>query len=219
MIPRALCFSIALAVLPLAAAADQVRLLAIGDSLTAGYGLAPRDGLVPQLQGWLRKRGHDVLVLNAGISGDTTEGGAKRVTAEIRANHPDAVIVELGGNDLLMDLPPRIPEANLDSILTQIDAAGLPALLVGIGRPERNERLRRSWAEIWPRLGARHGVLVHDNLYGPLLLLPESQRAHVLQEDQIHASKAGVAMIVEALGPRVEALIAEVEASKLAVGG
>jgi len=216
---RPLLLSLALAAAPLVALAEPVRILAFGDSLTEGYGLAPEVGLVPQLQHWLDARGHDALILNGGGSGDTTADGAARIDATIRRGEPDAVIVELGGNDLLSGVSPRRAERNLDVILTRIGDRNLPTLLVGIAGRERDEARGRAWAEIWPRLARKHGALLLENLYGPFFSLPEHELGRVLQPDQVHASEAGVAMIVEALGPRVEALIAETEARKLIAAG
>ena len=103
-------------------AAEPLRILAFGDSLTEGYGLRHRDGLVPQLQNWLDARGHEVVVLNGGLSGDTTAGGRVRIGYSLARHKPDAVIVELGGNDLLMGFSPKMVEKNLDSILDQAGA-------------------------------------------------------------------------------------------------
>lgn len=216
---RALSLGLALAAAPLAATADPLRILAFGDSLTAGYGLAPEDGLVGQLQSWLTTRGHDVLIVNGGVSGDTTSDGRARIGETILRDQPDAVIVELGGNDLLMGRSPKEVEDNLDAVLDQIGASKLPVLLVGIAAPTRDARLRRDWADIWPRLAQRHDTLLLENLYGPFFTLTKRELAHALQQDHVHASKAGVAMIVEALGPQVEALIEQTEARGMAVGG
>jgi len=217
---RPLLLSLALAAAPFGAVAEPMRILAFGDSLTEGYGLAPEVGLVPQLQHWLDARGYDVLVLNGGASGDTTADGAARIDATIRRGQPDAVIVELGGNDLLSGVSPRRAERNLDVILSRIGDRNLPALLVGIAGRERDEAQGRAWAEIWPRLARKHRALLLENLYEPFFTLPERELATVLQPDQVHASEAGVALIVEALGPSVEALIAETEARKpVAAGG
>lgn len=105
---RVLVLLVVLAAVP--AAAGPLRILAFGDSLTEGYGLPRKDGLVPQLQAWLDARGHDVLVLNGGLSGDTATGGRVRIGHSLARHRPDAVIVELGGNDLLLGLAPAMVE-------------------------------------------------------------------------------------------------------------
>lgn len=201
---------LALAAGPLAAA--PLRILAFGDSLTEGLGLPRSKGLVPQLQAWLKARGHDVVVLNGGLSGDTTAGGRVRIGYSLARHKPDAVIVQLGGNDLLMGFSPGSAEKNLDSILDQAATGGKPLLLVGIALPQQDAPLRDDWAAIWPRLGARHDALVFPNLYQPLYDQPGEAYMSLLQKDGMHASEKGVALIVGQLGPRVEALIARAEA-------
>lgn len=216
---RALALLLAMTAAPLAAQAEQIRLLAFGDSLTAGYGLNQADGLVPRLQAWLDARGHDVVVLNGGLSGDTTAGGRARIERSLARHDPDAVMVELGGNDLLYDLGVAGAEDNLDAVLTAATQGGRPVLLVGIAKPDRDEARRRSWAELWPRLAQRHGTLVYDNLYMPLFSLPQSELPRMMQGDGVHASAHGVRLVVEALGPQVEALLAQVQRKRQAAGG
>ena len=120
-----------LLILPLQAMAEEVRILALGDSLTAGYGLPEESGFVPQLQGWLNDHGEDVVIVNAGVSGDTTAGGLSRVewslTPEI-----DAMIVALGGNDVLRGVDPASTRKNLEGILAVADARDLPVLVIGL---------------------------------------------------------------------------------------
>lgn len=99
-----------------AAQADTVTIAALGDSLTQGYGLVPEEGFVPQLQGWLEAQGADVNVINAGVSGDTTAGGLSRVAWTLTPD-VDAMIVALGGNDLLRGIDPDVSRANLNGIL------------------------------------------------------------------------------------------------------
>ncbi|WP_199260781.1 arylesterase [Paracoccus binzhouensis] len=213
MILKALVLFLALAVAPVASAAP-LRILAFGDSLTEGYGLPARDGLVPQLQAWLQARGHDAVVLNGGLSGDTTAGGRVRIGYSLARHKPDAVIVELGGNDLLLGFTPKMVEGNLDSILEQAGQGGRPLLLVGIALPDAEAPQREAWAGIWPRLGTRHGALVLENLYQPLYDGPGEAYMSLLQSDGLHASAQGVRLIVETLGPKVEELIARAEARR-----
>ncbi|QAR27544.1 arylesterase [Paracoccus denitrificans] len=209
---RTLVLILALAAVP--AAATPLRILAFGDSLTEGYGLPRKDGLVPQLQDWLRARGHDVLVLNGGLSGDTTAGGRVRIGYSLARHKPDAVIVELGGNDLLMGFAPQMVEGNLDSILGQAGRGGRPLLLVGIASPDHDDPLRRDWAGIWPRMATQHDALLMENLYQPLFDLPGDGYKAMLQPDGLHASAKGVGLIVQSLGPKVEALIEKAEARR-----
>jgi acyl-CoA thioesterase I len=195
-------------------AAEEVTIAALGDSLTQGYGLREGDGFVPQLQAWLRDRGHDVTVLNAGVSGDTTAGGLARVgwtlTPEV-----DAMIVALGGNDLLRAIPPETSRANLDGILQAANAAGIDVLLIGLQAPGNyGPEFQQGFNAMYPDLAAQYDALHVDNFLGALNDAAGGDRraafAAYMQPDGIHPNAAGVALIVEDLGPEVERLIARV---------
>ena len=189
----------------------QITVLALGDSLTAGYGLPGDQGFVPQLQAFLAAKGLDVKIINAGVSGDTTAGGLSRtdwsLTPEV-----DAVIVNLGGNDLLRGIDPRESRANLDAILAKLKAQGLPVLLVSLRAPGNyGADFKTSFDAIYPDLAAKYGAVLADNYFVPVinpqtrLLDPE-----YMQADGIHPNAKGVAKILEALGPKVEDLLAQV---------
>lgn len=193
---------------PTAAAAPAPRILAFGDSLTAGYGLPADKGLVPQLQQWLAEQGTPATILNGGLSGDTTYGGRVRIGLSLRRHAPDAVIVELGGNDMLLGWSSDQAEANLDAILTQAGQNNRPLLLVGIHAPGRRADWRAGWAAIWPRLAQRHDALLLPDLYAPLAAIPRDQRGDVMLADGVHPSAKGAALLVQALGPQVQNLIA-----------
>lgn len=178
------------------------RILAFGDSLTAGHGLKPGEGLVPRLGDWLERQGRPARILDAGLSGDTTYGGRVRIGWSLRQG-ADAVIVQLGGNDMLMGISPQRAEANLDAILTRAaGAAGRPLLLVGIRSPDGHPQ-GREWAALWPRLAARHGCLLLADLYAPLAAVPAAARGQYLLADGLHPSARGIDLIVPALGPKV----------------
>ncbi|HSG55806.1 MAG TPA: GDSL-type esterase/lipase family protein, partial [Paracoccaceae bacterium] len=113
------------------AAAQEVTLVAFGDSLTQGYGLIEQEGFVPQLRDWLSGQGEEVRVVNAGVSGDTTAGGAARVAWTLTPE-VDAMIVSLGGNDLLRGVAPEVSRGNIETILQVAQAAGVKVLLVGM---------------------------------------------------------------------------------------
>lgn len=115
--------------------AEPVTIAALGDSLTQGFGLPPEDGLVPQLQRWLEANGAEVTLINAGVSGDTTAGGLARIDWTL-TDEVDALIVALGGNDVLRGIAPEAVRANLDGILTKATARDLPVLLVGTEAPQ-----------------------------------------------------------------------------------
>lgn len=192
--------------LPVAAAAEPLTLVAFGDSLTQGYGLPPDQGLVPQLQAWLQARGADVTVINAGVSGDTTAGGASRIdwtlTPEV-----DAMILTLGGNDMLRGIDPAEARRNLDMILTATEARDLPVLLVPMQAPGNyGPDYKRDFDAMYPDLAARHGALLADSFFAPLLDTGADPAA-VMQPDGIHPNADGVAMIVAGLGPQVLTLL------------
>ncbi len=191
------------------AGARPLVLVALGDSLTQGYGLPEEEGLVPRLEAWLRARGHAVRVVNAGVSGDTTAGGLARLEWTL-AGGGDALIVALGGNDLLRGIDPRTSRANLRAILLAAAARGVPVLLAGVPVPANYGRdYQRDFAAIWPDLAAEFGTLLVPDLLAPLTARRDEPGAlaRLMQADGLHPSAAGVALIVEALGPAVEALI------------
>lgn len=204
----ALLFSVA------SVAAEPVRLVALGDSLTQGYGLAQGEGLVPQLQAWLDAAGHDVIVINAGVSGDTTAGGLSRLEWTL-ADAPDAIIVALGGNDLLRGIDPANSRENLSAILARLEAEGIPALLVGLPAPGNyGPEFQAAFEAIYPELAQQHGAALHPDMLGPLTARQSAGETigPWMQADMIHPNAAGVAEIVAAMAPQVEALLARVAA-------
>ena len=199
------------------ALAEPVTIVALGDSLTAGYGLDdPVTGLVPQLEGWLKARGHDVVVQNAGVSGDTTAGGLARVAWALGPD-ADALIVTLGGNDLLRGLDPAASKANLDGILKEATAKGLPVLLVAMKAPGNfGPEYKAAFDGMYADLSAQYGTLLADDFFAGLRAAgadpsDPSSLAAFMQPDGIHPNPEGVRLIVEGLGPKVEELIARVK--------
>lgn len=191
----------------------QTVLAALGDSLTQGYGLPQGDGFVPQLQAWLTDRGHDVRIVNAGVSGDTTQGGLSRaawtLTPEV-----EGMIVALGGNDLLRGLPPETSRANLDGILTAADEAEVPVLLVGMIAPGNyGAAFKQSFDAMYPELAEAHGALLHPDFLGALTGIEDRTGAirDYMQGDGIHPNADGVALVVEDIGPSVEALLERID--------
>ncbi len=192
-----------------AAQAEETVIAALGDSLTQGYGLPAEQGFVPQLQAWLDAQGADVRLINAGVSGDTTAGGLSRaawtLTPEV-----DAMIVALGGNDLLRGIDPGVSRANLEGILTAADSAGVEVLLVGMQAPGNyGPAFKEAFDAIYPELARETGALYAPDFFEGLQVAdgdPASVRAF-MQPDGIHPNAEGVARIVEALGPRVLSLV------------
>ncbi|MFC2969787.1 arylesterase [Acidimangrovimonas pyrenivorans] len=200
-----------MAAAPLPAAA-RTALIAFGDSLTEGYGLIQGEGFVPQLQAWLTAHGADVKVMNAGVSGDTTAGGLSRIGWTL-SGAGDAIIVELGGNDLLRGIDPAHTRANLDGILKAASDKGLPILLIGMTAPANyGPDFQRRFDAIFPELARKYGALYVPNFFAALDALPDRTKAmnDYMQGDAIHPSAAGVKLIVDDLGPKVLELLARV---------
>lgn len=195
------------------ATAEPVTLLAFGDSLTAGYGLTQSEGFVPQLEAWLADHGEEAVVINAGVSGDTTAGGASRIgwalTPEV-----DAVIVTLGGNDLLRGFDPAETRANLDAILGEIEIRNLPTLLVGMtALGNYGQDYADAFNAIYPALAEAHGVALFPSFLAGLEAVGDRQKVltDYMLGDGIHPNAAGVALIVEAIGPAVLELAASAD--------
>lgn len=184
---------------------------ALGDSLTQGYGLVLEDGFVPQLETWLQMQGADVRIVNAGVSGDTTAGGLSRVGWTL-TDDVDVMIVALGGNDLLRAIPPEASRANLDGILKAAGARGVPVLLIGLQAPGNyGPEYKAAFDAMYPELAEAYGALHVENFLGALQTEADQGAAlrDFMQSDGIHPNTAGVAKIVEAIGPEVKALIAQ----------
>jgi acyl-CoA thioesterase-1 len=193
------------------ARAASVRLLVLGDSLAAGYGLAASDGFEARLAEALRARGHDVAIIDAAVSGDTTAGGRARLDWALgdpaQGGGADAAIVELGGNDGLRGTEPRETEANLSAILDELASRRIPVLLTGVyAPPNLGADYEREFRAVFDRLGARPGVL-----YDPFLLEGVAGDPALNQADHIHPNPEGVRREVARLLPLVERLLAEIK--------
>ncbi|MDA5095174.1 arylesterase [Aliiroseovarius sp. KMU-50] len=183
--------------------AEERTILALGDSLTAGYGLNQGEGLVPQLEGWLREQGADVSVINAGVSGDTTAGGKARLGWSL-SDDVDIVLVNLGGNDMLRGLPPTETHKNLDAILTELNKRALPSILVRVpGSLNFGPAEKKAYDDAFPALAQKHGSAFIPNFFGALEALNDNQTAMqtLMQPDGLHPTAEGVALIVEEIGP------------------
>lgn len=195
-------------------AAEPFRLIALGDSLTQGYGLPEGDGFVPQLGAWLKEKGKDVKVVNAGVSGDTTQGGLSRLEWTL-SEGADAMIVTLGGNDLLRGLDPALSRRNLDAILTGAAERKVPVLLIAMEAPGNyGPEYRADFDRIYPDLAEKHGVMLGESFLKPLVRGEDdaSVMRDFMQSDGIHPNRDGVAKIVEGLGPTVLALVEAAQA-------
>lgn len=189
------------------AEARALRLLALGDSLTAGYGLPHEDAFEAVLAAALKRQGRDVAIIDGGVSGDTTAGGRARLDWAT-GDGVDAAIVELGGNDGLRGVDPREVEANLAAILDALAARHVPVLLSGMyAPPNLGEAYGAAFRAVFDRLGRRPGVL-----YDPFFLEGVATRRDLEQPDGIHPNAEGVRRIVARLLPLVDRLLDEVPA-------
>ena len=188
----------AVAILP-AAAAQETRLLVLGDSLTSGWGLAARDAFPAQLERALHAAGRgDVRVIASGVAGDTTAGGRARLAWSL-ADRPDAAIVELGANDGLRGIDPESTHDNLDAILVELKRRKIPVLLAGMyAPPNLGSEYGEAFNAVYPRLSGRHGVILY-----PFFLEGVAVEPGLNQPDGIHPNEDGVAVIVERILPYV----------------
>ncbi|HBB85738.1 MAG TPA: arylesterase [Sulfitobacter sp.] len=209
-----ICFAF---ILGSAAQAEEVVIAALGDSLTQGYGLPAEEGFVPQLQAWLDAEGVEATVVNAGVSGDTTAGGLARVDWTLTPK-VDAMIVTLGGNDMLRGLDPAQARGNIDGILTAAKNAEVEVLLVGMSAPGNyGAEYKADFEGLYPELAEEHETLLYPDFFTGLLAEEAgaaSARSETIrryfQGDGIHPNAEGVALIVKDIGPSVSKLAEQV---------
>jgi acyl-CoA thioesterase I len=188
--------------LSIAKAQGEVRVLAFGDSLTAGYGLPKTDSFPAKLEKSLRAQGVNATVINAGVSGDTTAGGRARLDWALESK-PDLTIIELGANDALRGLPPAATWHNLDYILSRLKERDVEVLLTGmVAPPNYGDNFAQVFDAIYPRLATKHSV----SLY-PFFLDGVAADPTLNQSDGIHPTAVGVDRIVERILPYVLKLI------------
>ena len=182
--------------------ARPVNILALGTSLTQGYGLPPGTEFTVQLQAALKRAGIDASVTNAGVSGDTSAGGLARLDWSL-AGHPDAVILELGSNDMLRGIPPKMTEKNLRAILDKLKAAHVKVLLTGMfAQRNLGADYVQQFDAIYPRLAKDTNVLFYPFFLDGVALTPALNQA-----DGMHPNPAGVKVIVARMLPLVKKLL------------
>jgi acyl-CoA thioesterase I len=192
---------------PVAHADPALHLVALGDSLTAGLGLAQNDGFVPRLQGALAEKGIAAEIVNAGVSGDTAADGLARLDWSVAAD-TDAVIVELGANDMLRGQKPGITRAALDTILQQLTARHIAVMLCGMrAAPNLGADYGQEFDRIYPELAAKYGAILY-----PFFLDGVAANLSLTQPDGMHPNVAGVDVIVGRILPKVVELIARARA-------
>lgn len=195
-----------------AAVAEPQTLVALGDSLTQGYGLSVDEGFVPQLRAWLNEQNAEVIVINAGVSGDTTAGGLARVGWTLGGGGVNAMIVALGGNDFLRGLDPAASRENLSGILKAAAEGGVKVLLVGMAVADNyGPDYRAAFEAMYPELAAEYGIALFSDFFEGLTAAAgiSEARAAYMQPDGLHPNAEGVRLIVEAIGPAVLELLRE----------
>lgn len=191
---------------PAGAETEPIVLVALGDSLTAGYGLGPSDGFVPQLQAALSARGHNVMIRNGGVSGDTSSGGLARLDWAV-GPETRAVILELGANDMLRGIAPDVTRANLTAIIKRLHAQDIKVMLAGmLAAPNLGEAYAARFNPIYPQLAEQFGLV-----YYPFFLDGVAGQRALNLADGIHPTGEGIAVIVDRILPHVERLLAQVE--------
>ena len=183
----------------------EVRVLAFGDSLLAGYGLKPGEGYPAKLEAALRARGINARMIDAAVSGDTSQAGAQRLAFALDAQKqvPDLAVVSLGGNDMLRGLPPEETRKSLDAILSEFDKRGIRVVLLGmLAAPNLGKDYADRFNPIYPALARAHG----DTLV-PFFLQPLLDNPALVQADKVHPTAEGVEAMVAATVDRVAAAL------------
>jgi acyl-CoA thioesterase-1 len=175
---------------------EERRILALGDSLFAGYGLEPGEGYPERLEAALRAKGINARIVNAGVSGDTTAGGLQRLgfVLDNQPVKPDLVMISLGGNDMLRGLPVSATRENLDAILTELGRRKIPVLLLGmLAAPNLGADYAEEFNRIYPELARKHGAALV-----PFFLQAVIDKPELRQADHIHPTRQGIEELVAA---------------------
>jgi acyl-CoA thioesterase I len=193
------------AAVAVAHAEAPARIVALGDSLTAGLGLLEREGFVPRLRAGLTAKGIAAEIANAGVSGDTASGGLARLDWSVPEG-TDAVILELGANDMLRGIRPQVTREALDTILRRLTERHIAVLLCGMrAAPNLGADYAQSFESIYRELAAKYGTLLY-----PFFLDGVAGNLDLEQHDGLHPAAAGVDVIVNRILPKVEELIGRV---------
>lgn len=189
-----------LTILP--AAAEPVRIVGFGDSLMAGYRLDPGQSFPERLEHALRERGHDVVIANAGVSGDTTSAGLERLDWSV-PDETDIVLLELGANDMLRGVAPDVTERNLAEMIERLQARDIDVVLIGmLAAPNLGNAFRESFDGIFPRLAETYGIALY-----PFFLDGVVTQSGLMLDDGLHPNAEGVEVMVERVLPLVDATL------------
>ena len=201
--------ALSLAALPAAAQERAVHLVGFGDSLMAGYQLAPAESYTAQLEAALKAKGRNVAITNAGVSGDTTTGGLSRIDWSV-PDGTDGVILELGANDALRGIAPEQSEKNLDAMISRLKERGIAVFLAGmLAPPNMGTEYGQRFNPIYQRLAQKHGVPLY-----PFFLEGVATVANLQLSDGMHPNPKGVATMVEKSLPAVETFLGDIQAKR-----
>ncbi len=201
-----LCLTIAF---PVVAADRPLKIVALGDSLTAGYGLPAQEAFPAQLERALRAKGHAVEIENAGVSGDTASGGLARLDWSVPGG-TDAVIVELGANDMLRGVDPQTTRKALDTLLGQLKQRGIEVLFTGMrAAPNMGAEYGQAFEKLFADLAAKHDVVFY-----PFFLDGIAAQTKLALRDGMHPNAEGVKGIVTGILPKAEELIARIKTAR-----
>ncbi|MBO6537824.1 MAG: arylesterase [Rhizobiaceae bacterium] len=201
-----LFFAAMLPIVGLSAAfsAEPAKIVAFGDSLTAGYGLSPGESFPEKLEQSLQQKGHDVVIANAGVSGDTSSGGLQRLDWSV-PDDTDLVILELGANDMLRGIAPSITRSNLDEMIAKLREREIEVLLVGmLAAPNLGPDYAEAFNPIYPELASEYELALY-----PFFLDGVAAQPQLLLGDGMHPNAEGVDRMVEGILPLVEAELAK----------
>ncbi len=186
--------------------AEPLKLVGFGDSLMAGYQLPQEDALPAQLQRNLVAKGLDVVITNAGVSGDTTSGGLARVDWSV-PDGTDGVILELGANDALRGIPPEQTAGNLDQIITRLKARNIPVLLIGmLAPPNMGGDYAERFNAIYPDLAKKYDLPLY-----PFVLEGVITERKLLLEDGMHPNTEGLAVMAERMLPLAQSWVSSIK--------
>lgn len=184
--------------------ADPVRIVGLGDSLMAGYQLDSGQSFPEKLEAALKARGHDVVIVNAGVSGDTSAGGLSRLDWSV-PDDTDLVILELGANDMLRGIAPQVTEDNLTAMIERLNQRNIDVVLAGmVAAPNLGADYAAQFNPIFPKLAARYDVPLY-----PFFLEGVAAERDLLLEDGMHPNAAGVDRMVENFLPLIEEVLAD----------
>ncbi|MEM5470721.1 arylesterase [Hoeflea sp. AS60] len=204
----AFCLTLGVAATPVkASAADEIKIVGFGDSLMAAYNLQASEGFPAKLEAALRERGHNVSIVDAGVSGDTTSGGLARLDWSI-PDGVDGVILELGANDALRGLPPEKTRENIEAMIVRLKERGIPVLLAGmLAPPNMGEAYETAFNTIYQDLASKYDLTLY-----PFFLDGVTGNQDLLLSDGMHPNVNGINTMVEKFVPVAQIFLSDIKA-------